>query len=381
MLDAARAADLDVAFAPGFLLDGEPSPELTGAACAAAADADVTIVFLGLPAARESEGYDRDTISLPSNQLALLEALRTVSRQLVVVLANGSVVSLEEVRQHADAIVESWLGGQAMAEGVLDVLLGKVNPSGKLSETIPLRLEDSPSYLSFPGELGRSHYSEGIFVGYRGHDRRGSDVAYPFGFGLSYSTFSMSIDDVEIEGKGSAATCSVVVNVQNTGDVAGAEVVQLYVGDEEATVAKPPRELRDFAKVHLAPGEASTVTFNLTGRDFAHWHEPLSRWVVEGGRFSLDIGSSSRHIADTAWVSLEGDDLRQPLTVMSTLGELMRDPVVGDEFRAIIEAQPEQFQRQAPDIPAITFVDFNIFELDREGLNDLLQRANQHRGA
>ena len=153
-------------------------------------------------------------------------------------------------------------------------------------------------------------------------------------------------------------------------------MVQLYVGEVSTTVACPPKQLRAFAKVELDPGEERIVALPLRGRDFACWHSPLQRWVVEGGEIQLHVGTSSRHIVASATVTLTGDEIRQPLTPMSTIGELMANPVIGDEIRKVIEAQPAQFQAQAPDIPAITFVDFNIFDLDRAGLTELLARAN-----
>ncbi len=376
ILDAAQAMGLQAEFAAGFQLNGTRSRELVREACALARRSDIVVLFLGLPAAAESEGYDRHDIELPPNQLELLEAVAAVNPRVVVVLANGAVVTLEEVTANSAAILEAWLGGQGMAEGVLDVLLGDVSPGGKLSETIPHRLEDAPSYLSFPGELGKSRYAEGVFVGYRGYDVRGTDVAYPFGFGLSYTTFSTDVVAVEVTGAGSQVSGHVDVRVTNTGSVAGSEVVQLYVEQPASSVARPPKELRRFAKVHLLPGQSTTVRLTLDGRCFAYWHAPLGRWVVEGGDHVLHIGTSSQDILHSVPVDIAGDVVRQPLTTMSTLAELMADPTIGAEVRDIIEQQPEQFQRQAPDIPAITFVDFNIFELDRDRLDDMLTRAN-----
>lgn len=377
VLDALAARGIEHTFAPGFRFADEPDDALTAEAVAAAGAADVAVVFLGLPPSVESEGYDRPDIDLPANQLALLEAVRQVAPRVVVVLAGGGVVRLGRVHESSDAVLQAWLGGQAMAEGVVDVLLGDVNPSGKLSETVPVRLEDCPSYLSFPGELGESRYGEGIFVGYRGHDRRDAEVTHAFGFGLSYTTFEVALDDVDVEGSGSDARATVRASVTNTGDVRGAEVVQVYVGDPVCSVARPPRELRAFARVELDPGETRSIELALDSRAFAHWHPRLGRFVVEGGEFVIDVGTSSRDIVGTATLDLSGDDLRQPLTEMSTIGELMADDVIGPDIRRILETQPAQFQAQAPDIPAITFVDFNIFELDRDGLRDLLDRANQ----
>lgn len=376
VLDTLEARRIPATFAPGYRIDQEPDEALVAEAVAAAERADVAVLFLGLTPSAESEGYDRDTLDLPADQLALLEAVAQVNPRVVVVLANGSVVTVKSWRALAPSILDAWLGGQAMADGVVDVLFGDVCPSGKLTETIPERLQDSPSYLSFPGELGHSRYAEGVFVGYRGHDFRDNQVAYPFGFGLSYTSFQVELLDVHVDGVGSATEGRVRVRISNTGPVRGAEVVQLYVGEISTTVACPPRQLRAFAKVELDPGEERIVELPLRGRDFAFWHSPLQRWVVEGGDVQLHVGTSSRDIVASQTVTLTGDDLRQRLTPMSTIGELMANPVIGDEIRKVIEAQPAQFQAQAPDIPAITFVDFNIFDLDRAGLTVLLNRAN-----
>ncbi len=380
VLDTLAARGIPAVFAPGYRINQESDESLVAEAVAAAASADVAVLFLGLTPTAESEGYDRDTIDLPADQIALLEAVAAANPRVVTVLANGSVVTISPWRAQSPSILEAWLGGQAMADGVVDVLFGDVCPSGKLTETIPERLQDSPSYLSFPGELGHSRYAEGVFVGYRGHDYRGNSVAYPFGFGMSYTTFDVELIDVHIEGVGSATEGRVRVRITNTGSVRGAEVIQLYVGEVSTTVACPPKQLRAFAKAHVDPGEERIVELPLRGRDFAFWHSPLQRWVVEGGEVELHVGTSSRHIEASTTVTLTGDELLQPLTPMSTIAELMADPVIGDEIRTVIQAQPAQFQAQAPDIPAITFVDFNIFGLDRAGLTDLLTRANQHRG-
>lgn len=375
-LDALGARGVDVSFEPGFTLDGRPDEALVAAAVERARASEIVVAFLGLPAGDESEGYDRETIDLPANQLALLAAVAAVNPRVVVVLANGGVVTLEEAGEHAPSIVEAWLGGQASAEGVVDVLFGDVNPSGKLSETIPRRIEDSPSFLTYPGELGISRYGEGVFVGYRGYDRRGLDVAYPFGFGLSYTTFEISDLRVDVEGAGSGTRLSVTADVTNTGARAGATVLQVYVGDPEAAVARAERELKGFERVWLEPGETKPVSLTLGSRALAYWHRTLGRFVVEGGEFVVGAGFSSREIVEAVHVHVEGDDLWQPLTQQSTMGELMADPTIGGEIRALLEDQPAQFQAQAKDIPAWSFVGHNVFDITRESLAEKLVRAN-----
>ena len=222
-----------------------------------AAGATVVVAFLGLPPADESEGFDRTHIDLPDNQTSLLARLAEANPNLVVVLANGSAVRLSTWEHHARAVLECWLSGQAAGGAVADLLLGAANPSGRLAETLPLRLEDNPSYLNFPGEAGHVRYGEGVFVGYRGYDAVGREVSYPFGHGLSYTTFAYA--DLAVAVTGSAAdgdlAITVTCTVTNTGDRAGKEIVQLYVGDPVASVARPARELKAFGKLRLEPGD------------------------------------------------------------------------------------------------------------------------------
>jgi len=316
-LTSLRAATgADVPFAAGYTVDGagQGSGDDSGTGEAAlraeavevARAARTVLVFLGLPASYESEGFDREHMDLPAEQIAVLEAVAAVNPRVVVVLANGSAVSVAPWQHLAPAVVEGWLGGQAGGSGVVDVLLGAVNPAGRLAETLPLRLADNPSYGNFPGELGHVRYGEGILVGYRWYDARQADVAYPFGHGLSYTTFAY--DGVTAEALGPDAhpaadddpAVRVRVSVTNTGERAGAEVVQVYVGDPAAQVLRPERELKAFAKVDLDPGESRELTFDLTARDLSYWHPVLRRWVVEGGEFVVSVGGSSRDLRGSA---------------------------------------------------------------------------------
>ncbi|MGC4941577.1 glycoside hydrolase family 3 C-terminal domain-containing protein [Kribbella sp. DT2] len=291
-----------------------------------AARANTVILFLGLPAAEESEGFDRTHLDLPADQLDLLPRLAEVNARLVVVLSNGSAVRLSTWDEHAAAIVECWLAGQASGGAVADVLLGKVNPSGRLAETLPLRLEDSPAYLNFPGENGQVRYGEGVFVGYRGYDAVGRDVSYPFGHGLSYTTFAY--DDLTVTVDGSAAAGDLSLNlscrVTNTGDRAGQEIVQLYVGDPVARVRRPVRELKGFEKVTLESGESVNVNFTLSARDLSYWS---NGWVLEGGTFEFSVGASSRDLRLTASVEIDAPPLLPHLDGMATLEEWLAHPV------------------------------------------------------
>lgn len=321
-----EAAGGTVVFAPGYALDGTgPDDGLIAAAVASVAAADVAIVFAGLPPHAETEGRDRTSIDLPDDQLALLAALGPVATPTAVVLSNGSVVRTRGWRDGIGALVEFWLTGQAHGAAVADVLLGRVNPSGKLTETIPLRLEDSPAYLNFPGEAGRVVYGEGVYVGYRSYDAKRLEVDFPFGHGLSYTTFAYTDLRVDVHDADAADAFSVRVAVTNTGAVAGAEVVQLYTAESSAHVSMPLRQLRGFAKVLLQPGETREVTLAVARDDLGYFSEAAGRRLFEPGAVRVEIGASSRDIRVSADVDVPGPTLRLPLSEWSTWGEWWAD--------------------------------------------------------
>ncbi|MFX1760849.1 glycoside hydrolase family 3 C-terminal domain-containing protein [Rhodococcus sp. As11] len=315
----------DVPFAAGYALDGSDSAALVDEAVKRAADADIAVVFLGVPAELESEGFDRDDLELPQRQTALLDAVLTANPNVVVVLSNGGVVRLSGFADRVPAIVEGWLLGQAGGGAVADVLYGHVNPSGRLAETVPIRLEDTPAHTNFPGEHGHVRYGEGLFVGYRSYDARRLDVSFPFGHGLSYTTFEYSDAAVESDGD-----LTVHVTVTNTGGRAGAEVVQVYAGAPGSSVARAPRELKGFTKVRLDSGESQRVAVSIRRDDLAYWDTRVDSWVVEGGTYSIDIGASSRDIRQTLTVDVTGDAVRIPLTMESSLGELFQNPAAAE---------------------------------------------------
>jgi beta-glucosidase len=331
-LDELRSAvpdQVEIAFAAGYSIDTtEGDEELAAEAVALAGRAEVVVAFLGLPAADESEGFDRSHMDLPANQTALLARLADTNPNLAVVLANGSVVRVADWDQHAKAVLECWLSGQAAGGAAADLLCGAVNPSGRLAETLPLRLEDTPSYLNFPGEAGHVRYGEGIFVGYRAYDALDRQVSYPFGHGLSYTSFSYADLTTNLTGhpEDNDLVVNVTCRVTNTGDRRGKEVVQLYVRDPEASVARPVRELKAFAKVDLDPGETMMVDFALTARDLSYWSTSLNDWVLEGGEFELAVGSSSRDLRLTTTVDMAAPALPVNLDGMATLQEWLADP-------------------------------------------------------
>ena len=321
-LDALEERGVAADFAPGFTLDdAAQDPALTEQAVTAAQQADVVLLFLGLPAAYESEGFDRTTLDIPAKQVEVLEAVAAANPNVAVVLSNGSVVSLPW-RGRAKAILETWLLGQAGGAALADVIFGDEAPSGKLAQTIIDDVNDDPSAMNWPGEEGHVDYGEGVFVGYRYHDTFRKQVTYPFGYGLSYATFD--VHDATVAKTG-PRTAEVTVTVTNTSDVAGAETVQVYVAPSKAKVARPVHELKGFAKVALEPGESKNVTIALDDRAFAYWSERFDDWHVEGGTYTVEVGVSSRDIISRLDVEIDDDGKIMNLDEWSTFGEWLDD--------------------------------------------------------
>ncbi|KAA9105869.1 glycoside hydrolase family 3 C-terminal domain-containing protein [Microbacterium rhizomatis] len=324
-LDQIRAAapGAQVTNSIGFTTDGDSDQtDLRAEAAELAAAADVAILFLGLAEHQESEGFDRDDIELPAAQLALLEAVSAVQPRTVVIISAGGVLRLAPVDEAAGAILSGGLLGQAGGSAIADVLFGTVNPSARLTETVPVRLQDAPSYLHFHGEHSRVRYGEGLFVGYRGYDARDVEVLYPFGHGLSYTTFSYEQLDVEHSENG----LQVTVVVRNTGAVPGREIVQVYATKPDSAVIRPPQELVGVGTIDLKPGEAGAVHISVRRQDLAYWNDQLSRWVVEDGSYRIGVAKSSRDTQIVGEVTIVGDDVRTPFTADSTIGEVMAHP-------------------------------------------------------
>jgi beta-glucosidase len=325
--------------------DAPAGADLADEAVSAATGADVLLAFLGLPPAEESEGFDRAHMDLPAAQTSLLARLAEAvpGTPIVAVLCNGGAVRTSTWDHAAVAVLECWLAGQATGSAVADVLTGAVNPSGRLAETIPLRLADCPAYLNFPGEEGHVRYGEGVFVGYRGYDALDRPVAYPFGHGLSYCTFSYQ--HLRVTCTGAADTGDLAVSVRctitNTGSRAGQEVVQVYVGDPAAAVARPPRELKAFAKISMEPGAEREVAFVLTARDLSYWSAAHRRWVLERGEFRISVGASSRDIRLARDITIEATPPAVPLSGTSTLAEWLGDPAGGQALRDALSTGPD----------------------------------------
>ncbi len=376
-LQSALAGQAEVRFAAGFGIGNTQDDEqLLQEAVDIARVADHVLVFLGLPGEDESEGFDRTHIDLPTNQLVLLHALAEVHDRLIVILANGGVVRVSTWDERVAAILECWLSGQAAGGAAVDLLLGVANPSGKLAETIPVRLQDNPSYLNFPGEEGVVRYGEGIFIGYRAYDALIQHVSYPFGFGLSYTTFRIENVDVSVTGSVADGDLAVTVtaSVTNTGQRAGAEVVQIYVGDIEASVARPLRELKGFAKVYLEPGETQQVSCQLNERAFAYWSQRFRQWVVESGEFMIAVGNSSRNLVATETIILEAPQLSLPLNADSTLHEWLEDER-GRELiakRDMPLLQDPELVKVIGTMPMHTLAAFEGMALSHDELQDLI---------
>jgi beta-glucosidase len=316
-------------FAPGYMLDGSAQPFLRDEAVALAAQSDVVLLFLGLPAGEESEGFDRTRLDLPDDQLALVAAVAEANSRVVVVLSNGGVVTLEPWHDSVAGILECWLLGQGSGSAIADVVFGDTNPSGRLAESIPFRLQDTPSYLNFPGEGDVVHYGEGIFVGYRYYETVAVPVRYPFGFGLSYTSFGY--EGLSAKRIGAGATVSVTVT--NTGTRAGSEVVQLYVAAPDDGPKNPARELRAFTKVSLAAGESRVVTLSLGERAFSFWDVASAAWVVHGGEYRVQLATSAHDVVDQVTVRRAGTRPPHPLTLESSVAQWLANPVTGPVLR------------------------------------------------
>ena len=348
-LEAAKG--LDVTYAPGYDTNTTESDEaLLKEAQEAAKNADIAVVFVGITDAMESEGMDRRTLSMPKNHEALVKAVSEVQKNTVVVVMCGGCITMpwiDDVR----GVLYAYLGGEAVGTATLDLLFGDVNPSGKLAETFPRRLEDNPSYLYFFGdEQNKTEYREGVFVGYRYYDKKNMDVLFPFGYGLSYTTFEYSNLTLDKSEMNDTDTLTVSVNVRNTGKVKGKEVVQLYVGVPESHTIRPVKELRGFEKIELEPGEEKTVTFTLAKRAFAYYRTNISDWYVESGDYTIMAAKSSRDIACTATVNVTSTtQIKRVYTMNSTIEEIMESPV-GREILGKMMAQNPLAQADADDI-------------------------------
>lgn len=338
-----RAGSAVLTYCPGYPADDSLDQMLIDEAVTAAQAAEVALLYIALPSYKESEGYDRTDLNLTRQQVALIRAVSAVQPRCVVVLHNGSAVAMNEWLDGVGAVLEAWMMGQAGAGAIADILYGVVNPSGKLAETFPIRLVDTPAYLNFPGENGQVRYGEGLYIGYRYYDAKQVAPLFPFGHGLSYTTFAYSNARVSASSFRDVDGVTVSVDVTNTGDRVGKEVVQVYVRDRRCSLQRPPKELKGFVKVELQPGETKTVSIPLDFRAFAFWHPGHKQWVTEDSEFDLFIGASSADIRAQVTVTLQSTlQLPSLLNRESTVREWLEDP----RGRAVFEPFFQQMMVQ-----------------------------------
>jgi beta-glucosidase len=367
--------------------------ELIHEACEAAKQAEVAIIFAGLPDSFESEGFDRKHMSMPECQNKLIEAVSAVQPNTVVVLHNGSPVEMPWADK-VKGILEVYLGGQAVGEATVNLLYGYANPCGKLAETFPLKLEDNPSYLYYLGEKDIVEYREGVFVGYRYYDKKKAEVLFPFGYGLSYTTFKYSDLKLSRDSIKDTDTLTVSVKITNTGSTAGKEIVQLYVAPKGGTVIRPLKELKGFDKVSLEPGETKEVTFVLNKRAFAYYNTAINDWYAETGSYEILIGKSSRDIMVSAEVLLEATVmLPQKYHLNSTLGDILANPKAKELAKNIIDKytglnsdiDTDVMGESTSDMMAAMFLDtplraallFGTGVIEEEEVLELINRLNQ----
>ena len=387
----------NITYARGFNLEKDESDlVLEEEAVKAAKNADCVVIFAGLPESFESEGYDRTHMCLPSCQLELIDKLCEVNENIAVVLHNGSPVELP-FDDKVKAILEMYLGGQAVGSAEVKLLFGEENPSGKLAETFPEKLEDNPSYLNFPGDDNTVRYAEGIFVGYRYYEKKKMAVRYAFGHGLSYTDFEysdMKVSDYEI---GETDTVTVQVTVTNTGSRDGAEVVQLYIAPKQASVMRPIKELKGFERVYLKAGESRRIVFRLDKSAFAYYSEKIHDFYSESGEYTISLSSSSADERLSADVHFNAS---KPLPIRFTLDSLGGDVQAIPEGKAMLEEllksigvnmtgnderldgdEIEIALKMLLDMPLHTMVSFSkTKEITREKMQQFVDKLNEKFG-
>ena len=380
---------VEIIYSAGYSLANDDDLSLVKEAAAVAADADLALVMAGLPLSYESEGIDRTHINLPPSHNKLISAVAKVQPNTAIILTNGSAIAMPWVDE-VSAILETWLGGQAGAGAIADAVFGKVNPSGKLAETFPVRLEDTPAYLNFPGEDGQVIYGERMFVGYRYYDKRHIEPLFPFGHGLSYTDFGYSDLKLSASDITDKDQLQVSLKITNTGKVKGKEVVQLYIADQESTVQRPVKELKAFDKIELEPGQSREVSFTLTKRDFSYYSKVYDRWLAESGAFEILVGSSSRDIRLKGELNLNNSEkLNYKMTVFSFFSEFWSNPqlkplliefmpkwikAMTPEGKPVEEAKIEDFLQQQP---LIKFPYFTGGEVDEQKIKAFIEHINQ----
>lgn len=387
--------NVNVIYAQGYSLEKDEVDEgLLKEAKQAAVQADVAVIFAGLPEHYESEGYDRQHMRMPESHCTLIEAVAQVQSNVVVVLSNGSPVEMPWLDK-AKGVLEAYLAGQTMGGAIADLLFGDANPSGKLAETFPKELSHNPSYLNFPGEGDKVEYREGIFVGYRYYDKKNLEPLFPFGYGLSYTTFEYSNLNISKNEILDTETVTVSVKVKNIGEITGKEVVQLYIRDIESSVIRPEKELKGFEKIELKPGEEKTVVFELDKRAFAYYNVDIGDWHVETGEFEILIGKSSRDIALKDKIIVKSTvAIKKPVHRNTLVGDLLSNPILEPVFKEFLSrGMQDNSMLSAPQdqdksldsmvmaimryMPLRAMVNFGRGGFTEETLNGLIQTLNQ----
>ena len=394
---ALEAADgMKVTYAQGYDVKNDRATDaMIAEAVAAAKAARVAVVFAGLPDAYESEGYDRSHMRLPDCQVKLIEAVADANPDTVVVLHNGSPVEMPWIGK-VRAVLEAYLGGQAVGLAAVRVLYGDANPSGHLAESFPVKLQDNPSYLFYGGEPRGTEYRDGVFVGYRYYDKKDMDVLFPFGHGLSYTTFEYSDLRLSADRIRDTDRLTVTCTVTNTGSRPGKAVAQLYVGDVEGDVIRPLRELKGFEKVSLKPGESKQVAFTLDKRAFAYWNSQIHDWHVESGDFTVEIGASSRDLPLRAVVNVESTvTLPVRYDADSIFMDILKDPRAVSVMKPLLDQMTATFRNEDDEssaaseaitqdmnlammnyMPLRGILSFGDGSLPEGFLDDLIQRLN-----
>jgi beta-glucosidase len=363
----ARAGDALLTYAEGYPADDASRPEMIVEAVALARDAEVAVLYIALPSYIESEGYDRANLDLTAQQVALIQAVAKAQPNTVVVLNSGAPVAMTEWIEAVPAVLEAYMMGQAGGAAIGDVLYGKVNPSGKLAETFPLKLADTPAYINWPGGAGQVRYGEGLFIGYRYYDAKEIPVLFPFGFGLSYTTFGYSDMQVSADTFKDTDGLTVTVDVTNMGSVAGKEIVQVYVHDGEAGLVRPEKELKGFAKVDLQPGETKTVSILLDVRAFAYYRPEYAQWVTESGEFDILVGASAADIHASQTVTMESTlELPCVLDRESTIKEWMADRRGKDIIAPVLEQMAARSRRSFGEDAGSEGIGMNIMDMFKD---------------
>ncbi|MBP3951627.1 beta-glucosidase [Bacillus suaedae] len=303
-LDCIEASGIvNIGYEPGFERYGKQNKKKIENACALAKEADVVLLYIGLDEATEAEGLDRQNMNLPANQIELLHALNKVNQNIVAILASGAAIEMPWIGE-VKGLLHGYLSGQAGAKAILRVLTGEVNPSGKLAETYPIRYEDTPAYHHFPGKEVSVEYRESMYIGYRYYDSANVNVRFPFGFGLSYTSFEYS--DIQVNKDG------VTFNLSNSGKVAGMEIAQMYVACQSDAIFRPKKELKGFTKVFLQPGETKSITIPFDDKTFRYFNVKTNQWEIEEATYSIIIGASSVDLRLEDSIFIEGTNAALP---------------------------------------------------------------------